>query len=193
MNKKADLFTIRPDPNQPRSLLPPDLVGLFENGLMSPEAIISEWQKKPNQAFEGITKLADSIAQHGLINPISVQPAQANFSKGIKYLIVTGERRWWAHVLLWTQGRDINEGDTRYPANQIKINLTAKGVSIRAHQLIENVVREDINAVEKAHGMWALRYELSNKNWSSIIPTSAQERHLVDWKEVEKSLGVSNR
>ncbi|MGB0383652.1 MAG: ParB/RepB/Spo0J family partition protein [Ardenticatenaceae bacterium] len=193
MNQKADLFTIRPDPNQPRSLLPVDLAGLFENGLMSPEAIISEWQKEPNQALSGITKLADSIAQHGLINPISVQPAPANFSKGIKYLIVTGERRWWAHVLLWTQGRDISSGDARYPANQIKINLTAKGVSIRAHQLIENVVREDINAVEKAHGMWALRYELSERNYGSILPTPAQERYLVDWREVEKSLGVSNR
>lgn len=200
MNKKADglaarrnLFSIRPDPNQPRSLLPPDLVGLFENGLMTPEMIISEWQKEPNQAFEGITKLADSIAQHGLINPISVQPAPPNSLPGIKYLIVTGERRWWAHVLLWTQGRDINEGDTRYPANQIKVNLTAKGVSIRAHQLIENVVREDINAVEKAHGMWALRYELSNKNYSSVIPTPAQEKYLVDWSQVEKSLSVSNR
>ncbi len=54
-------------------------------------------------------------------------------------------------------------------------------------------MREDINAYDAAHGMWALRYELSGRNYSSIIPTSAQERHLVDWKEVEKSLGVSNR
>ena len=81
MTDKADLFTIRPDPNQPRSLLPPDLVGLFENGLMAPEMTISEWQKEPNQAFFGITTLADSIAAHGLINPISVQPAQERIRK----------------------------------------------------------------------------------------------------------------
>ncbi len=152
--QKAPLFTIRPDPDQPRSLLPADLVGLFTNGLMTPRSIMTEWQKSPNQALSGIVTLADSIAQHGQINPISVQPTQS--IPGIEYLIVTGERRWWAHILLTTQGRDIYEGDAREPADQIKINLVTKGVSIRAHQLIENVVREDLCAVEKAHGMWAL-------------------------------------
>ena len=189
-SQKAPLFSIRPDPNQPRSLLPPDLVGLFTNGLMAPQAIMSEWQKSPNQALTAIIRLADSIAQHGQINPISVRTESL---PGVKYLIVTGERRWWAHVLLTAQGRLIIEGDTREPANQIKISIVAKGVSIRAHQLIENVVREDLCAVEKAHGMWALRYELSNKNYGSILPTSAQEKYLVGWDEVEKSLGVSNR
>ncbi len=192
MTRKAPLFTIRPDPDQPRTLLPPDLVGLFTNGLMSPQAIYACWQKSPNSQFAEIVRLANSIAQHGQINPISVRVAKNNLP-GVEYLIVTGERRWWAHVLLWTQGRNIMEGGTRGPADQIKISLVAKGVSIRAHQLIENVVREDLGAVEKAHGMWALRYELSGKNYGSILPTSAQEKYLVDWKEVDKSLGVSNR
>ncbi len=192
MNKKTDLLSIRPDPNQPRSLLPPDLVGLFENGLMAPKAIMREWPKSPNKALTAIIRLADSIAQHGQINPISVQATQSSLP-GVKYLIVTGERRWWAHVLLLTQGRLIIEGETRTPADKIKINVVTKGVSIRAHQLIENVVREDLDAVEKAHGMWALRYELSGKNYSSILPTSAQEKYLVGWGEVERSLGVSSR
>lgn len=192
MTRKAPLFTIRPDPDQPRTLLPPDLVGLFTNGLMSPQAIYACWQKSPNSQFAEIVRLANSIAQHGQINPISVRVAKNNLP-GVEYLIVTGERRWWAHVLLWTQGRNIMEGGTRGPADQIKISLVAKGISIRAHQLIENVVREDLGAVEKAHGMWALRYELSGKNYCSTMPTSAQEKQLVGWDQVEKSLGVSNR
>ncbi len=43
-SRKAPLLSIRPDPDQPRSLLPADLVGLFTNGLMSPQAIMSQWQ-----------------------------------------------------------------------------------------------------------------------------------------------------
>lgn len=191
MTRLAPLLAIRPDPNQPRSLLPVDLVGLFTNGLMTPQAIMSEWQKYPNSALAGIVTLADSIAQHGQINPISVQQTQS--LPDVKYLIVTGERRWWAHVLLLSQGRDIYEGDTRNPADQIKITLVSKGVSIRAHQMIENVVREDINAVEKAHGCWALRYELSGKDYQQVRPTSAEEKYLVGWDKVEKSLGVSSR
>ena len=187
----APLLTIRPDPDQPRTLLPSDLVGLFTNGLMTPQAVMTQWQKSPNQALSAIITLADSIAQHGQINPISVQ--LTNSLPGYEYLIVTGERRWWAHVLLLTQGRDIYEGSTRNPADQIKISVVTAGVSIRAHQLIENVVREDLDAVEKAHGMWALRYELSGVNWRSILPTSGQEKYLVGWGQVEKSLGVSNR
>ncbi len=190
-SRKAPLLSIRPDPDQPRSLLPADLVGLFTNGLMSPQAIMSQWQESPNQAFSAIVTLADSIAQHGQINPISVRRTQS--LPGVEYLIVTGERRWWAHVLLTVQGRDIYEGDTREPADKIKISYVTKGVSIRAHQLIENVVREDLDAVEKAHGMWALRYELSGKNFGSTLPTSAQEKYLVDWSQVEESLGVSSR
>ena len=136
MTQKAPLFTIRPDPDQPRNLLPPDLIGLFTNGLMSPQAIMAEWQKSPNSQFVEIVRLADSIAQHGQINPISVRVAKNNLP-GVEYMIVTGERRWWAHVLLWTQGRNIMEGDTRGPADQIKISLVTKGVSIRALKLRE--------------------------------------------------------
>ena len=118
MSQKAPLFTIRPDPDQLRNLLPPDLVGLFiimplgTNGLMSPQAIYACWQKSPNSQFVEIVRLADSIAQHGQINPISVRVAKNNLP-GVEYMIVTGELSLRAHVLLWTQGRNM-EGDCLY-------------------------------------------------------------------------------
>lgn len=196
MSQTVNLFSIRPDPNQPRSLLPPELGELFKTGLMSPQVALQAWQKEQNQAFLHLVTLADSIAQHGLINPISVRMPNSyeRTAPGVEYLIVTGERRWWAHVLLVTRESQIQEGDLTCPPNQIKINLTAKGTSIRAHQLIENLIREDINAIEKAHGMWALRYELSGMNYSSP-PTTDEARALglVGWIEVEKSLGISSR
>ena len=106
----APLLTIRPDPDQPRTLLPSDLVGLFTNGLMTPQAVMTEWQKSPNSALSAIITLADSIAQHGQINPISVrsrrrrQPAQSGLP-GVEYLIVTGELSLRAHVRVLNQGR----------------------------------------------------------------------------------------
>ncbi len=196
MSQTVNLFSIRPDPNQPRSLLPPGLGELFKTGLMSPQVALEAWQKEPNQTFSNLVTLADSIAQHGLINPISVRMPNSyeRSAPGVEYLIVTGERRWWAHVLLMSQKRQIQAGHITRSADQIEINLAAKGSSIRAHQLIENLIREDINAIEKAHGMWALRYELSGMNVSSP-PTTDEARALglVGWNEVEKSLGISSR
>jgi hypothetical protein len=156
------------------------------------QAVIKAWQERAidNAALADLQKLADSIAQHGLINPISVrEPSAGKAPSGVKYLIVTGERRWWAHVLLLATNREIHEGETTRKAEQIKITLTAQGISVRAHQLIENLIRSDLGAIEKAQGVWALRYELSN-----IDPNSpSRESKLVPWKEVEKSIGISGR
>ena len=51
-------------------------------------------------------------------------------------------------------------------------------------------MREDINAVEKAWGLWALRYELSGVNHGS---PSVDENDLVPWARVEETLGISKR
>lgn len=188
----ADLLSIRPDPAQPRSLLPPDLAQSFEGGELDAQAVIKAWQERApdNPALADLQRLADSIAQHGLINPISVRENPAGEADtGITYLIVTGERRWWAHVLLLAANREIQEGETLRKPDQIKITLTAQGISVRAHQLIENLIRSDLGAIEKAEGVWALRYELSNIDPNSPSPDSK----LVPWKEVEQSLGISGR
>ena len=166
------LASILPDPRQPRQLLPGDLSAKVQSGELSPAAAMAEWQKRArvNEAdqalkrdLDELKRLADSIAQHGLINPISVRrvPGNTPVPEGVNYLIVTGERRYWAHVLLALAERKIQEGlETRSP-DTIKATIAPEGVSIRAHQIVENVMREDIDAVEKAQGFLALRYELS--------------------------------
>ncbi len=166
------LVSILPDPRQPRQLLPGDLAAQVHSGELTPAEAMAEWQKRAraNEADQALKRdldelgrLADSIAQHGLINPISVRrvPGNTPVPAGVNYLIVTGERRYWAHVLLAVAGRPIQEGlETRSPET-IKATIAPEGVSIRAHQIVENVMREDIDAVEKAQGFLALRYELS--------------------------------
>lgn len=166
------LASILPDPHQPRQLLPGDLAAQVQSGELTPAKAMADWQKRAraNEAdtalkrdLDELKRLADSIAQHGLINPISVRrvPGNTPGPAGVNYLIITGERRYWAHVLLAAAERQIQEGlETRSPET-IKATIAPEGVSIRAHQIVENVMREDIDAVEKAQGFLALRYELS--------------------------------
>ena len=197
------LASILPDPHQPRQLLPSDLAAQVQSGELTPAKAMAEWQKRAraNEAdqalkrdLDELKRLADSIAQHGLINPISVRrvPGNTSVPVGVNYLIVTGERRYWAHVLLAAAERQIQEGlETRSP-DTIKATIAPEGVSIRAHQIVENVMREDIDAVEKAQGFLALRHELSGID----VATEGGVNHgspLVSWGQVEKALNISDR
>lgn len=197
------LVSILPDPRQPRQLLPGDLAAQMHSGELTPAKAMAEWQKRAraNEADQALKRdldelgrLADSIAQHGLINPISVRrvPGNTPMPKGVNYLIVTGERRYWAHVLLALAERKIQEGlETRSP-DTIKATIAPEGVSIRAHQIVENVMREDIDAVEKAQGFQALRYELSGIDEAAEGGVN-HGSPLVKWGQVEKALNISER
>lgn len=194
----ASVEVILPDPGQPRRLLPNDIIEALSQGNLSQHEALQEWlQRAENEAAEPalrqnvreLKRLAHSIEQHGLISPISVRQPAAHEAvpPGIAYFIVTGERRYWAHVYLLSEGRQIQAGEVTSSPGEIKISLAPAGITIRAHQLIENLLREDLNAVERAQGMWALRYELSGVNYSSPPPTSPD----TDEEKVDESLPVS--
>ena len=183
------LHSILPDPKQPRRLLPSDLTSRVTLGKMSPNEAVVEWGNRasaaPNsrtaQEYDKLVQLADSISQHGLINPITIQAVPGGAAP---YRIVTGERRYWAHVLLEQEDKPVFNGQT----GQIAASLANDNVSIRAHQMVENWHREDVSLVEKANGLWALRYDLSD-----VMPEESSHSKLVTWKEVEKSLGISRQ
>ena len=202
------LSAIRPDPSQPRRILPPDLSDRLAAGVLSPAEAMADWLARAGRPeteaaarsrLLELQRLAKSIEQHGLINPITVRRVrpEENLPPGVSHLIVTGERRYWAQVYLAHAGRQIHEGDTTADPQQIKVSVAAEGVSVRAHQLIENLLREDINAVEKARGMWALRYELSGVNRGSPPPSPGEKANhgspLVPWERVQEALGISKR
>jgi ParB/RepB/Spo0J family partition protein len=188
------LTAVHPDPDQPRRLLPGNVQAqLTASGGHDPLGAMANWlaQATPNDGrLQELRQLADSIARHGLINPITVRPISSGVSNSTTeeahYFIVTGERRYWAHVLLALEKQQIQVGDETDP-NLVQALLVPDGISIRAHQLIENINREDINAVEKAYGLMALRQELSGVN-----PGSPSDK-LVPWVAVSDSLGISKR
>jgi hypothetical protein len=205
------LAEILPDPAQPRQLITQTLLRKLAGGELPPGQVLQEWMQVA--ASEGaaslsrvkeLQQLATSIAQHGLINPITVRlpkPGET-LPPGVNYLIVTGERRYWAYVYLRNEGREIREGEAAYDPGMIKASIAGEGISIRAHQLLENLMREDINALEKALGIRALRYELSNVNDSSPLSEDVRSaenaeasdaKRLVPWRMVEEALGISKR
>jgi hypothetical protein len=197
--ERFPLESIRPDPGQPRRLLPGDLAEAVNQGKKDPSAAMKEWQNRvieePEsnlvQEMRELRRLATAIEQHGLINPITIRPSE--FGKS-RYIIVTGERRYWAHVLLALEERPIKEGDTSLASDKIRATIVPAGVSIRAHQIVENLMREDINVVEKASGLWALRRELSNDAYRRHSQIDEGETpRLIPWSQVEESLDMSRQ
>lgn len=98
--------------------------------------------EQPRKDFreEALRELADSIKEQGLKTPISVRVHPYKRADGPGYMIIAGERRWRAHRLAGIQMIDaiLEQGEA--------VGLDA----IFAHQLIENIQREDLNPVEKA-------------------------------------------
>ena len=95
---------------------------------------------QPRKDFDeaAISELADSIAQHGLIQPIVVRPTTDG-----RYSIIAGERRWRACRLA---------GLDEVPV----ILKDADEQTLMEIALIENLQREDLNAVEEALGYRSL-------------------------------------
>jgi ParB family transcriptional regulator, chromosome partitioning protein len=95
--------------------------------------LIKSNDEQPRKAFddEKIAELAQSIKEHGIIQPIILN------KKDKYYVIVAGERRWRAAKLL---------GLKEVPA--IVMELTDK--DILEVSLIENIQRQDLNPIEEA-------------------------------------------
>lgn len=95
---------------------------------------------QPRKHFdaEAIEELAASIRVHGVLQPILVT------QKGAKYTIIAGERRWRAAQLA---------GLTEIPA------VVYTGTQAKEAALIENLQREDLNAIEAANAISRLMAE----------------------------------
>ena len=85
-----------------------------------------------------LSELADSIAQHGVLQPLLVRPMI-----GGGYQLVAGERRWRASRIA---------GLTQVPVVIKELSDTEAAVI----SLIENLQREDLNPVEEALGYASL-------------------------------------
>ena len=107
------LHKVEPNPNQPRRDFDP----------------------------EELQSLADSIATHGVVQPLTVRETESGY-----YQIIAGERRWRAARI--AELREI-------PA----VIIEADDKKVMELALIENLQRQDLNPVEEALGYQTLMEE----------------------------------
>jgi len=114
-------------------------------------------KEQPRKRFdeEAIEELSESIKRYGLIQPIVVT------KKDGYYEIIAGERRW----------RACKKAGLKEVSVIIREDDERKNKEIA---LIENIQREDLNAVEKAMGMKMLMddYSLTQQEVSDILGKS---------------------
>ena len=113
---------------------------------------------QPRKTFsdEAITALAESIREHGVLQPILVRPLSTG-----GYQIVAGERRWRAARMLGLS----------------EIPVTIRELSdIEAMQIavIENLQREELNPVEEACGYAELidKYGMTQEKVAQMVGRS---------------------
>ncbi len=101
------------------------------------EIEIAQIEPNPNQPRrefdpDALQELANSIRELGIIQPITLRKIE-----GQKYQIIAGERRWRASQLA---------GLTKIPAYIV----TVEDEGVMEMALVENIQREDLNAIEIA-------------------------------------------
>lgn len=123
------------------------LLGDFDQdiGEKSPYQLLPIYKVEPNpgqprQDFdeEELQNLADSIAEHGIVQPLTVRQLDSGY-----YQIIAGERRWRA-------ARMANLSEV--PA----VVMEADDRKAMELALIENLQRQDLNPVEEALGYQTL-------------------------------------
>lgn len=148
--------------------------GVFEIDINKIEP--GKGQPRKNFDKEKIEALAESIKEHGIIQPLIV-----NKENGI-YYIIAGERRWRAAKVA---------GIKKIPV----IEKSATSKEIMELAIIENVQREDLNPVEEAEAYERLmkEYEMTQEQVSSMVGKSrsavANTLRLLNLsKKIRKSL-----
>lgn len=113
---------------------------------------------QPRKYFseEAITALADSIREHGMLQPILVRPISSG-----GYQIVAGERRWRAARML---------GLDEVPVNIKEIS----DIETMQIAIIENLQRENLNPVEEANGFCELieKYGMTQDQVAKMVGKS---------------------
>ena len=101
-----------------------------------PIAKVEAFRKQPRKHFDeaALQELAESIREHGIIQPLTVRRLSSGY-----YQIIAGERRWRAARMA---------GLSEVPVLIIEAD-DRKAMELA---MIENLQREDLNPIEEAEG-----------------------------------------
>ena len=138
-------------------------------------------QPRKNFDLESLQQLADSIAEHGLLQPVVVREAFGGY-----YEIIAGERRWRAAKMA---------GLSEIPVTI----LSADDRKASELAIIENVQREDLNPMEEAQAYKKLQeeYGLTQDKVASAVGKSrsavANTLRLLDLPEEAGALVATGK
>ena len=128
------------------------------NKLLITDLTRNKFQPRKHFDKEDLQELTNSIKEQGVIQPIVVRPdkSQAN-----KYEIIAGERRWLASQ---------NAGLHEVPV----VILNVDDVKSLEFAIVENVQRQDLNAIDEARGYQRLidEFNYNHEKLSQFIGKS---------------------
>ena len=128
------------------------------DNLYLPISQIEPYANQPRRHFdeEALQDLADSIREHGIIQPLTVRRLSSGY-----YQIIAGERRWRAARIA---------GLSEVPA----IVIEADDRKAMELALIENLQRADLNPIEEALGYQELMgtYEMTQEQAAARVGKS---------------------
>ena len=123
------------------ALLGDDVLKTETTGTLTlPISQVETCSTQPRKYFDevALSELADSIREHGIIQPLTVRKLSSGY-----YQIIAGERRWRAARIA---------GLTEVPA----VVIEADDRKAAELAMIENLQREDLNPMEEAAGFQSL-------------------------------------
>jgi ParB family chromosome partitioning protein len=128
--------------------------------------------RNPRRAFSDVElgELADSIRQHGVIQPIVVRPVRGAQDR---YEIIAGERRWRAAQAAGLHDVPIVPVDV---TDNVALEIA----------IIENVQREDLNAMEEARGYHALADEFKRTQDDIAKIVGKSRSHIANMMRLTK-------
>lgn len=133
----------------PRAVGVSDLLDakLIHHGRIEPDP------DQPRKHFDddALNELATSIRTDGVLQPIAVRYDE---SRDI-YIIIHGERRWRAAAIAELESIPAIVRDIPEERRLIQ-------------QLVENVVREDLNALDRAAALRALKQQMGDPSWDTV-------------------------
>jgi len=118
------------------------------------------YQPRKNFDEDRLNELAESVRLHGLLQPVVV------VARGDRYILVAGERRLRAHKLA--------DLDT---IRAIVAEVDFDDLRMRELALVENIQRENLNAIELAHSYQELLdvHKITHEGLANVVHKSRSQ------------------